>query len=68
MSEMTKPDELRDQATSGRPETHVRQITFTVIGPDAGPIATGLVKAFKQVAAGIEERHPTTKVKVTFPL
>ena len=44
--------------------THKRTITMTILGPDAGAIAGGVLKALQNAATGIMQRHKNTAVDV----
>jgi hypothetical protein len=44
---------------------HVRVVTITVSGTDAGPIAAGLTNAICRLARDIEARRQGTLVKVS---
>jgi len=44
---------------------HVRVVTMTVSGPDAGPVAAGVTVALCKIARDIEARRQGTLVKVT---
>jgi hypothetical protein len=54
------------QATPPAPkEQHIRAVTITIVGPEAGPIAAGLTTALAKVARDVEARHQNTKARVT---
>lgn len=54
------------EASPQQPQRDMRKriVTVTVLGPDASPIATGLLSSLKQVAADIMERRKGVAVSV----
>jgi hypothetical protein len=62
---LKKGRDAEEGVTAHRFLKNVKTIRFTIVSPDAGPIATGVTNALTQIAASIEDRYKDTTVKVS---